>query len=57
LPPWRRGWEGCPRARSELCGATGIKAVRREQLDASMARLFAIDGPAMLRIEQNPELL
>jgi thiamine pyrophosphate-dependent acetolactate synthase large subunit-like protein len=32
-------------AHAELCGATGIKAVRREQLDASMARLFAADGP------------
>ncbi len=44
-------------AYAELCGATGIKAVRREQLDASMARLFAADGPAMLHIEQDPELL
>jgi thiamine pyrophosphate-dependent acetolactate synthase large subunit-like protein len=41
-------------AYAELCGATGIKVVRREQLDASMARLFATDGPAMLHIEQDP---
>ena len=39
------------------CGATGIKAVRREELDAAMARLFAADGPAMLHVEQDPELL
>jgi thiamine pyrophosphate-dependent acetolactate synthase large subunit-like protein len=44
-------------AYAELCGATGIKAVWREQLDAAMARLFAADGPAMLHVEQDPELL
>ena len=44
-------------AYAELCGATGIKAVAREQLDAAMARLFAADGPALLHIEQDPELL
>jgi pyruvate oxidase len=42
---------------ARLCGATGIKAVRREELDAAMARLFAADGPAMLHVEQDPELL
>ncbi len=31
---------------ARLCGATGIKAVRREELDA-----------AMLHVEQDPELL
>jgi pyruvate oxidase len=44
-------------AYAELCGATGIKVVAREQLDAAMARLFAADGPALLHIEQDPELL
>ncbi|HUB39965.1 MAG TPA: thiamine pyrophosphate-binding protein [Streptosporangiaceae bacterium] len=44
-------------AYAELCGATGIKAARREDLDASMARLFAADGPAMLHIEQDPGLV
>jgi len=44
-------------AYAELCGATGIKADRREQLDAAMTRLFAADGPALLHIEQDPELL
>jgi len=42
---------------ARLCGATGIKAVRREELDAAMARLFAADGPAMLHVDQDPELL
>jgi pyruvate oxidase len=44
-------------AYAELCGAVGIKAAHREQLDAAMTRLFAADGPAMLHIEQDPELL
>jgi nitrite reductase/ring-hydroxylating ferredoxin subunit len=42
---------------AELCGATGIKAVRRDQLEAAMAQLFAADGPALLHVEQDPELL
>jgi thiamine pyrophosphate-dependent acetolactate synthase large subunit-like protein len=42
---------------ARLCGATGIKVVRREELDAAMERLFAADGPAMLHVEQDPELL
>ena len=44
-------------AYAELCGATGIKAGAREQLDAAMTRLFAADGPALLHVEQDPELL
>src|SRR5258708_22362508 len=44
-------------AYAELCGATGIKAVRREQLDASMARPVAAHRPPMLHIARDPELL
>jgi thiamine pyrophosphate-dependent acetolactate synthase large subunit-like protein len=44
-------------AYAELCGATGIRADRREQLDAAMTRMFAADGPVLLHIEQDPELL
>jgi Thiamine pyrophosphate enzyme, C-terminal TPP binding domain len=44
-------------AYAELCGATGIKAECRDQLDQAMARLFATDGPAMLHVSQDPELL
>ena len=40
-----------------LCGATGIKADCRDQLEAAMTRLFAADGPAMLHVSQDPELL
>jgi pyruvate oxidase len=44
-------------AYARLCGATGIKADRRDQLDDAMAELFAAPGPAMLHVEQDPELL
>jgi len=44
-------------AYAELCGATGIKADHRDQLEGAMSRLFAADGPALLHIEQDPELL
>ena len=40
-----------------LCGATGIKAECRDQLDQAMTRLFAADGPAILHVTQDPELL
>ena len=44
-------------AYAELCGATGIKAECRDQLDQTMTQLFAADGPAMLHVTQDPELL
>jgi pyruvate oxidase len=40
-----------------LCGATGIRVDRRDQLDDAMNRLFTVDGPALLCVEQDPELL
>jgi len=46
-------WAGYAR----LCGATGIRVERREQLDAAMNELFAADGPALLCVEQDAELL
>ena len=42
---------------ARLCGATGIRVDRRDHLDAAMTELFAADGPALLCIEQDPELL
>jgi pyruvate oxidase len=41
-------------AYARLCGAIGIKADCRDQL---MTQLFAADGPAMLHVLQDPELL
>jgi len=42
---------------AELCGATGIRVTRREDLDAAMTALFTATGPALLCIEQDAELL
>jgi pyruvate oxidase len=47
------GWA----AYARLCGAIGIKADCRDQLDQAMTQLFAADGPAMLHVLQDPELL
>ncbi len=44
-------------AYARLCGATGISVDRREDLDAAMRTLFAADGPALLCVEQDAELL
>jgi thiamine pyrophosphate-dependent acetolactate synthase large subunit-like protein len=44
-------------AYAELCGATGIKVTRRDQLDQAMTTFFATRGPALLCIEQDAELL
>jgi thiamine pyrophosphate-dependent acetolactate synthase large subunit-like protein len=41
-------------AYAELCGATGIKAGAREQLDAAMTRLFAADGPPCCTSSRTP---
>ncbi len=44
-------------AYAELCGATGIKVTRREELPAAMARMFATEGPVLLHVEQDAALL
>jgi pyruvate oxidase len=44
-------------AYATLCGATGIRVDHRGQLDAAMTALFAADGPALLCVRQDPELL
>jgi len=44
-------------AYARLCGAAGIKADRRDQLDHAMSELFAAQEPAMLHVEQDAELL
>ena len=44
-------------AYATLCGATGIRVERRDELDVAMAALFASDGPALLCVEQDAELL
>ncbi len=44
-------------AYAELCGGTGIRVTRRDQLDDAMTRLFASSGPTLLCVEQDAELL
>ena len=39
------------------CGATGIRVSAADDLDAAMKELFAADGPALLCIDQDAELL
>ena len=40
-----------------LCGARGIRVTQRGELDAAMVELFATEGPVLLCVEQDPELL
>ncbi len=42
---------------AQLCGATGFRVTSRDQLDEAMSALFASDGPALLCVEQDAELL
>src|SRR5664279_2328277 len=44
-------------AYAELCGATGIRVDRREQLDNALAALFSAEGPALLCVQQDAQLL
>ncbi len=46
-------WAGYAR----LCGATGIRVTSRDELDDAMSTLFASDGPALLCVEQDAEVL
>jgi thiamine pyrophosphate-dependent acetolactate synthase large subunit-like protein/nitrite reductase/ring-hydroxylating ferredoxin subunit len=42
---------------ARLCGATGIRVSTNSDLDAAMKQLFAVDGPALLCVDQDAELL
>jgi pyruvate oxidase len=44
-------------AYADLCGATGIRVERRDQLDAAFERLFGVAGPALLCVQQDPQLI
>jgi pyruvate oxidase len=39
---------------AELCGATGMRATSRDQVDDAMTAPFPTTGPALLCIEQMP---
>lgn len=42
---------------AQLCGATGLRAHRVDELDEAMKQLFAVDGPAMLHVHTDAELV
>ncbi|WP_339121311.1 thiamine pyrophosphate-binding protein [Pseudonocardia sp. D17] len=42
---------------AELCGATGIPVHRADELDEAMKALFAADGPALLHVHADAELV
>ncbi len=42
---------------AELCGALGIRVTDAAQLDASLERAFAHDGPALVEVMSDPELV
>jgi thiamine pyrophosphate-dependent acetolactate synthase large subunit-like protein len=58
FPVWHTSLHNPDWARyAELCGATGIRVDRTDQLDDALTRLFAASGPALLVVEQDPALL
>jgi thiamine pyrophosphate-dependent acetolactate synthase large subunit-like protein/nitrite reductase/ring-hydroxylating ferredoxin subunit len=42
---------------AELCGALGIRVTRREELDAALERALAHDGPSLVEVVADPELV
>ncbi|MGZ4678076.1 MAG: thiamine pyrophosphate-binding protein, partial [Acidimicrobiia bacterium] len=44
-------------AYAELCGGLGIRVERREELDAALTRALAHDGPALVDVHTDPELV
>ena len=44
-------------AYARLCGATGIRVHRADELDDAMKELFAADGPALLHVHADAELV
>ena len=44
-------------AYAELCGATGLRVDRREELDEALQAAFACAGPATVAIRCDPELI
>lgn len=44
-------------AYAELCGALGIRVTRADRLDDALARAFGHDGPALVEVVGDPELV
>lgn len=58
LPVWQTSLVNPDFTRyAELCGATGIGVRTSDDLDEGMRRLFAVDGPALLHVHSDAELV
>lgn len=58
FPVWQTSLVNPDFARyAELCGATGISVRTSDELDKGMRRLFAADGPALLHVHSDVELV
>ena len=44
-------------AYAELCGATGVAVHRADELDAALTAAFAADGPALVHVHADAELV
>ena len=42
---------------AELCGALGIRVTAADQLDDALARAFAHEGPALVEVMSDPDLV
>jgi thiamine pyrophosphate-dependent acetolactate synthase large subunit-like protein len=42
---------------ARLCGAYGVRVTERGQLDDALAQALAQDGPSLVEIESDPELV
>ncbi|MEZ5143392.1 MAG: thiamine pyrophosphate-binding protein [Acidimicrobiales bacterium] len=42
---------------ARLCGAVGLRVERREQLDGALEEALAVDGPALVHVITDPELV
>ena len=44
-------------AYAQLCGAHGVRVTRREQLDDALTAAFAYNGPALIDVVTDPDLI
>ena len=42
---------------AELCGALGIRVTRADELDAALERALAHDGPSLVEVVTDAELI
>ena len=42
---------------AEVCGALGIRVTRKEELDEALGSAFAHDGPSLVEVITDPELI